>query len=177
MLSFPVATQDKILKCCSDRHLFTRVVNGLKWLILPILCFLADSCTYITECWSLDAGQNSIGGGRSTETLPALYCRSMGSGNHLNGFVGSRTSHQSRTQRQKTKKFWYLGEVDKEDRGDAIELVDLSSWCSVGLGSQRVAISFCAVGMNNSNLLPVKAMIEITLFYFWQDIEDFMLHV
>ena len=61
-----------------------------------------------------------------TETLPMLSYRSMESGNHLNGFVGSRTSSQSGAQpldALKTKKFCFVGEVDKEDGDDVIELV------------------------------------------------------
>lgn len=98
----------------------------------------------------------------------------MRSGNHLNGFVGSRTSNQSRTQPLnafRTKNFWYLGDIDEENGDDTIEFIaDLSSKCRVRLSSQRVAICFLCGRNNNGNLLPVKAMIEITLFNFWQDI-------
>ena len=72
----------------------------------------------------------------------------MRSGNHLNGFVGSRTSNQSRTQPLnafRTKNFWYLGDIDEENGDDTIEFIaDLSSKCRVRLSSQRVRYVFCA---------------------------------
>ena len=72
MFSFPVATQDKILKYSNDRQVFTRAVNGFNDKYFRSCAFLVDSYTYITEWCSLDAGQNSIEGSRSTETLPTL---------------------------------------------------------------------------------------------------------